>query len=161
MRSLALSRVTDSGARPLLFLSCEVPNRHEILRAFSSSADNGYSNSAGGSCNFPNGGAQREGGVRGAEEVRVGVGRRWLWQQRGLGRRRWLLTLARFMARPREFERRRAAAVRAFTPQKFRQEWELFWELLDPVFDAVEKMVAVRRRRRRVRGSGRFGRGGF
>ena len=72
-----------------------------------------------------------------------------------------MLTLARFMARPREFERRRAAAVRAFTPQKFRQEWELFWELLDPVFDAVEKMVAVRRRRRRVRGSGRFGRGGF
>ncbi|CAN0293419.1 unnamed protein product, partial [Ectocarpus fasciculatus] len=54
-------------------------------------------------------------------------------------RRRWLLTLARFMARPREFELRRAAAVRAFTPQKFRQEWELFWELVDPVFDGLEK----------------------
>ncbi|CBN74688.1 hypothetical protein Esi_0037_0113 [Ectocarpus siliculosus] len=43
------------------------------------------------------------------------------------------------MARPREFELRRAAAVRAFTPQKFRQEWELFWELVDPVFDGLEK----------------------
>lgn len=55
-----------------------------------------------------------------------------------------MLTLARFMARPREFERRRAAAVRAFTPQKFRQEWELFWELLDPIFDGFEKKTAVR-----------------
>ena len=122
MRSLALSKVTDSGACPPVFLSCEVSNRHDILLAFSSSADNGYSSSASESHNFTNGCVQREGGVRWVEQVEVGVGWRWRWQQRGLGRRRWLLTLARFMARPREFERRRAAAVRAFMPKKFPQE---------------------------------------
>lgn len=57
--------------------------------------------------------------------------------------RSWVVTLARFMAEPREFERRRAAAVRAFTPQKFRQEWELFWELVDPIADAFDTKVAV------------------
>ncbi|CAN0303761.1 unnamed protein product, partial [Hapterophycus canaliculatus] len=46
------------------------------------------------------------------------------------------------MARPREFELRRAAAVRAFTPQKFRQEWELFWELVDPILDGAENTTA-------------------
>lgn len=55
-----------------------------------------------------------------------------------------MLNLARLMARPREYEVRRAAAVRAFTPQKFRQEWELFWELVDPVLDGLEKATAVR-----------------
>lgn len=153
MRSLALSRATGSGARPLLFLSCEVPNRHEILRAFaSSSADDGCSGPAGGGgsgeCFRPEGVQQSEGGVQGAGTVNAGM-RRWRWQRqrRDLGRRRWLLILARFMARPREFERRRAASVRAFTPQKFRQEWELFWELLDPVSDAVERTVEVKLRR--------------
>lgn len=57
--------------------------------------------------------------------------------------RQWLVTIARFMARPREYEKRREAATRAFTPQKFRQEWELFWELLDPVFDALDTQVTV------------------
>lgn len=66
-------------------------------------------------------------------------------------RRRWLLTLARFMARPREYEKRREASIRGFTPQKFRQEWELFWELFDPISDAFDTKVRVRF----------FGRGGW
>lgn len=48
------------------------------------------------------------------------------------------------MARPREYELRRAAAVRAFTLQKLRQEWDLFWELIDPILDGFEMATAVR-----------------
>ncbi|CAN0144230.1 unnamed protein product, partial [Ectocarpus sp. 13 AM-2016] len=175
MRSRALSKATRSGARPLLFLSSKgIPNRHEIVRAFSESAgtnivgrdgDSGSCGSGGGggrdcsngSCSGGGddgdrgraGGWRRWGGTAtvgagraAAAAAAAAVGRRRLDELDAGSRRRgrrWLLTLARFMARPREFELRRAAAVRAFTPQKFRQEWELFWELVDPVFDGLEK----------------------
>ncbi|CAN0099942.1 unnamed protein product, partial [Ectocarpus sp. 8 AP-2014] len=172
MRSRALSKATRSGARPLLFLSSKgIPNRHEIVRAFSESAGtsnggrDGDSTSCGGGGG--GGGSSNGGSSGGGDDGDRGRTGRWRRGGRtataGAGRaaaaaaavrrrrldeldersrrrgRRWLLTLARFMARPREFELRRAAAVRAFTPQKFRQEWELFWELVDPVFDGLQK----------------------
>lgn len=130
MRSLALSRVTGSRARPLLLLSCSsLSNRHEIVRAFLS--EPAMARDPKGSYVADNSEA-REGG----RSNKAGL----LWQRQ----RRWLLILARFMAKPREFEQRRAALVRTFTPQKFRQEWELFWELLDPMFEAVDRTSTVR-----------------
>lgn len=172
MRSRALSKASGSGVRPLLFLSCgSAPNRHKIVRAFSESAatftgdqNHHHNDAAAGDGDDVNGGSSRSNDavakVRGscwAEKptASTGVGIIGVWRgttnnlddfgarlQRR--RRRWLFTLARFMARPREFELRRAAEVRAFTPQKFRQEWELFWELLDPILDGIEKTTAVR-----------------
>ncbi|CAB1121399.1 unnamed protein product [Ectocarpus sp. CCAP 1310/34] len=168
MRSRALSKATRSGARPLLFLSSKgIPNRHEIVRAFLESAgtNNGGRDDYSGSCGGGGGGRgsgndgssgggddgdrgrmggwRRGGGTAAAAAAAVAAVRRRrldeLDERSRRRGRRWLLTLARFMARPREFELRRAAAVRTFTPQKFRQEWELFWELVDPVFDGLEK----------------------
>lgn len=166
MRSRALSRVTRAGsvARPLLFFSCNsLPNRDEIVHAFSeSSASAAGGTSVGGHTRYRRvkatataTGCNDATGTWSSSSIRSVEGGRVVETQQevtrsgaqgvfsGMRERRWLLILARAMARPREFERRRAAAVRAFTPQKFRQEWELFWELLDPIADAFENNIAV------------------
>lgn len=132
MRSLALSRATGSRARPLLLLSCSsLSNRHDIVRAFLSEPAVGKE--TGGDYVADSSEAHEAGRSNTAGLLRQ--------RQR---QRRWLLILARFMAKPREYEQRRAALVRTFTPQKFRQEWELFWELLDPMFEAVDRTSTVR-----------------
>lgn len=190
MRSRALSRVTESAARPLLFCSCpQLPNRSEILRIFSNG--DRHADAAGSSHvrsgrylgrrvngNGRGGGHRYEYGVsltpaapitsslsspleRGQEkgqelerEGRREEGESNIMVMRG---QRWLLTLAQLMARPREFKQRHETVIRAFTPHKFRQEWELFWELWDPIADAFETTTAVRRR---GGGSVETGRGG-
>lgn len=149
MRSRALSRATRSGVRHLLFLTCDsIPNGGEIVRAFSESASTGPIDQSGGQGHGGRGPRGKHSGIgmgigRGAGASWDDAGGGWRQQVRRRRRRRWLLNLARLMARPREYEVRRAAAVRAFTPQKFRQEWELFWELVDPILDGVEKATAV------------------
>ena len=149
MRSRALSRAARSGVRPLLFLTCgSIPNREEIVRAFSESAGTAEIDESCGdgdkkSARWRMGPNSHTGvgvGPGSGVDDRGGGGKR-LRRRR---KRRWLLNLARLMARPREYEVRRATAVRAFTPQKFRQEWELFWELVDPILDGFARTTAVR-----------------
>ncbi|CAM9752098.1 unnamed protein product, partial [Discosporangium mesarthrocarpum] len=55
--------------------------------------------------------------------------------------RRWLVSLALFMAHTREFQGRHTAALHAFHPNRFRSEWELFWELVDGIGDSVEGAI--------------------
>lgn len=126
--------------RPLLFLSStSLPNRDEILCTFFESAAGSV-----GADNCDATRSRRDGDGGGTSGEREAWRRKEVSDEVGTqGRRRWLLILARFMARPREFELRREAAVRAFTPQKFRQEWELFWNLIDPMFDAFDRETEV------------------
>lgn len=157
MRSRALSKTTGSSARPLLLLTSKnnSSSNRDVLRAFCGSfSGTTVGGVARDTVNVKGRGGgdkveadRRRSTVRGSSTesgVQHGARHNGTGRVGGGKRRRWLLTLARFMARPREFERRRAAAVRAFTPQKFRQEWELFWELLDPMFDAFDTTTAVR-----------------
>lgn len=149
MRSRALSRATRSGVRPLLFLTCSsTPIRDEIVRAFSGSAGTAEIDETCGDGDKNN----ARGRVSQTSDIGMSFKARMAMDGSGRGgkqlrrarKRRWLLNLARLMARPREYEVRRAAAVRAFTPQKFRQEWELFWELVDPILDGFARATAVR-----------------
>lgn len=132
MRSRALSRMTQSASRPLLFCTASPSHQSsEVLSAFLESGQSDY---------------ERYVDDR-APTRRASASSLPNPRERSPGRsvrsRRWLLTLARFMARPREFEERQAATVRIFAPQKFRQEWELLWELCDPIAEAVERTRSV------------------
>ncbi|CAN0293474.1 unnamed protein product, partial [Ectocarpus fasciculatus] len=78
MRSRALSKATRSGARPLLFLSSKaIPNRHDIVRAFSFSSESagtntgrrdGDSSSCGGGGGCGGGGSSNGGSSGGGDD---------------------------------------------------------------------------------------------
>eukprot|EP00611_Tribonema_gayanum_P008613 TRINITY_DN1821_c0_g1_i2.p1 TRINITY_DN1821_c0_g1~~TRINITY_DN1821_c0_g1_i2.p1 ORF type:complete len:1318 (-),score=394.48 TRINITY_DN1821_c0_g1_i2:1168-5121(-) len=50
---------------------------------------------------------------------------------------RWLHVLASHMAQAQALRDRKKQALRNFTPQKFKSEWEMFWELVDPVMEGL------------------------
>jgi hypothetical protein len=53
---------------------------------------------------------------------------------------RWLSFLASWLARSRELKERKQQEDSVFSAAKFRSEWDLFWELMDPLVEGMEEL---------------------
>ncbi|CAM9786188.1 unnamed protein product [Choristocarpus tenellus] len=58
--------------------------------------------------------------------------------------RTWLVSLVLFMAHTEEYQERCQAVLEAFQPNRFRSEWDLFWELVDEMTVSLETSIMVR-----------------